>query len=147
MIKYDKLLSFQAASSPSVCLSAWNNSTPTGIIFMKLHFGGGVLKPGKKYSSPYTIGRKLEALDQAKICSRQRNQHVHSRQRIAPVSYCQPDQECNVKTNNLRQWSTWYKLHLFYNTFIIILYMFRALHAHHQEGELYWCSICYRHSQ
>ena len=39
------------------------------------------------------------------------------------------------------------KLALFYNTFIIILYMFRALYAHHQEAELYWCSIWYRHSQ
>ena len=28
-------------------------------------------------------------------------------------------------------------LALFYNTFIIILYMFRALYAHHQEVELY----------
>jgi len=25
--------------------------------------------------------------------------------------------------------------------------MFRALYAHHQEVELYWCSIWYRHSQ
>jgi len=25
--------------------------------------------------------------------------------------------------------------------------MFPALHAHHQEVELYWCSIWYRHSQ
>jgi len=25
--------------------------------------------------------------------------------------------------------------------------MFRALHDHHQEAELYWCSIWYRHSQ
>jgi len=25
--------------------------------------------------------------------------------------------------------------------------MFRALYAHHQEVELYWCSICYRHSE
>ena len=32
-----------------------------------------------------------------------------------------------------------------YKAFIIILYMFRALHAHHQEFELYWC-IWYRHS-
>jgi len=24
--------------------------------------------------------------------------------------------------------------------------MFRALYAHHQEVELYWCSIWYRHS-
>ena len=36
---------------------------------------------------------------------------------------------------------------LFYNMFIIILYMFQALYAHHQEVELYWCSIWYRHSQ
>ena len=35
-------------------------------------------------------------------------------------------------------------LALFYNTFIIILYMFRASHAHHQEVELYRCSIWYR---
>jgi len=27
---------------------------------------------------------------------------------------------------------------------IMILYMFRALYAHHQEVELYWCSIWYR---
>jgi len=25
--------------------------------------------------------------------------------------------------------------------------MFRALYSHHQEAELYWCSIWYRHSQ
>jgi len=25
--------------------------------------------------------------------------------------------------------------------------MFRELYAHHQEVELYWCSIWYRHSQ
>jgi len=25
--------------------------------------------------------------------------------------------------------------------------MFRADYAHHQEFELYWCSIRYRHSQ
>jgi len=25
--------------------------------------------------------------------------------------------------------------------------MFRALYAHHQVVELYWCSIRYRHSQ
>jgi len=25
--------------------------------------------------------------------------------------------------------------------------MFRRLYAHLQEGELYWCSIWYRHSQ
>ena len=48
---------------------------------------------------------------------------------------------------NLRQWATWYTLDLFYNTFIIILYVFRALYAHHQEVELYWCSIWYRYSQ
>jgi len=29
----------------------------------------------------------------------------------------------------------------------MILYMFRALYAHHQEDELYWCSIWYCHSQ
>jgi len=40
-----------------------------------------------------------------------------------------------------------YTLTLFYNTFIIILYMFRGLYAHHQEAELYWCSIWYRHSE
>jgi len=28
----------------------------------------------------------------------------------------------------------------------MILYMFRALYAHHQEVELYWCSIWYGHS-
>ena len=48
---------------------------------------------------------------------------------------------------NLRQWPTWYTLALCYNAFLIILYMFRALYAHHQEVELYWCSIWYRHSQ
>ena len=48
---------------------------------------------------------------------------------------------------NLRQWPTWYTLALFYNKFIIILYMFRALYAHHQEVELYWYSIWYRHAQ
>jgi len=29
----------------------------------------------------------------------------------------------------------------------MIPYMFRALYAHHQEVELYWCSIWYRQSQ
>jgi len=44
----------------------------------------------------------------------------------------------------LRQWPTWCTLALFYNTSTTILYMFRALYAHHQEVELYWCSIWYR---
>ena len=44
----------------------------------------------------------------------------------------------------LRQWPTWCTLASFYNTSTTILYMFRALHAHHQEAELYWYSICYR---
>jgi len=35
-------------------------------------------------------------------------------------------------------------LALFYNTFFIILYMFRALYVHHQEVESHWCSIWYR---
>ena len=48
---------------------------------------------------------------------------------------------------NLIQWPTWYTLALLYNTFIIILYMFRALYAHRQEVKLYWRSIWYRHSQ
>ena len=46
--------------------------------------------------------------------------------------------------NKLRQWPTWCTLALFYNMSTTILYMFRALHAHHQEVELYWCSIWYR---
>ena len=52
----------------------------------------------------------------------------------------------NKKTSQyaLRQWPTWYTLALFYNTSTTILYMFRALHAHHQEVELYWWSIWYR---
>ena len=45
-----------------------------------------------------------------------------------------------LRLNIILEWPTWYTLALFYNTFIIILYMFRALYAHHQEGELYWCS-------
>ena len=52
-----------------------------------------------------------------------------------------------IPSFSLRQWPTWYTNTLFYNTFIINLYMFRALYAHHQEVELYWCSIWYRHSQ
>ena len=44
----------------------------------------------------------------------------------------------------LRQWPNCYTTALFYNTFIIIIYMFRALYDHHQEVELYWCSIWYR---
>ena len=36
-------------------------------------------------------------------------------------------------------------LYFILHMFIIILYMFRALYAHHQEVELYWC-IWYRHS-
>ena len=54
---------------------------------------------------------------------------------------------CLTRNSNLKQLPTWYTLASFYNTFIIILYMFRALYAHHQEVELYWCSIWYRHSQ
>ena len=42
---------------------------------------------------------------------------------------------------SLRQWTTSYTIALFYNMFIMILYMFRALYVHHQEAELYWCSI------
>jgi len=51
---------------------------------------------------------------------------------------------CWTAKLHLRQWPTWCTLALFYNTFIAFLYMFRALHAHHQEVELYWCSIWYR---
>ena len=43
-----------------------------------------------------------------------------------------------------RQRPTWCTIALFYNTSTTILYIFRALHAHHQEVELYWCSIWYR---
>ena len=53
----------------------------------------------------------------------------------------------NILLNKRRQWPTWCKLALFYNTSTTILYMFRALHTHHQEVELFWCSIWYRHSQ
>ena len=35
---------------------------------------------------------------------------------------------------------------LFYNKFIIHLYMFRALYAHHQEVEIVLYSIWYRHT-
>ena len=38
---------------------------------------------------------------------------------------------------NLRQWPTSYTFALFYNTFIIILYMFRALYTHHKAFKLY----------
>ena len=51
---------------------------------------------------------------------------------------------CVPKLSVLRQWPTWCTLALFYNTSTTILYMFRTLHAHHQETELYWCSIWYR---
>jgi len=34
---------------------------------------------------------------------------------------------------------------LFYNKFIIRLYMFRALCAHHQEVKIVLYSICYHH--
>ena len=47
-------------------------------------------------------------------------------------------------SRKLRQWPTWCTLALFYNTSTTILYMLRALYAHHQEVELYWCSIWYR---
>jgi len=36
---------------------------------------------------------------------------------------------------------------LLYYTSIMILYMFRALYAHHQEAELCRCIIWYRNSQ
>ena len=49
----------------------------------------------------------------------------------------------NKSNLKLKQWPTWYTLALFYNTSIAILYVFRALHAHHQEVELYWCNIWY----
>ena len=45
---------------------------------------------------------------------------------------------------NFRQWPTWYTFSSFCNTFIIILYTFRALYAHHQEAGLCWCSIWLR---
>ena len=35
---------------------------------------------------------------------------------------------------------------LFYNKFIILLYMFRALCAHHREVKIVLCSIWYRHN-
>ena len=35
---------------------------------------------------------------------------------------------------------------LFYNKFIICLYMFRALCAHHQEVKIILCSIWYHHT-
>ena len=35
---------------------------------------------------------------------------------------------------NLRQWPTWYTIIVFYNTFIIILYMFRALYCSSSGG-------------
>jgi len=35
---------------------------------------------------------------------------------------------------------------LFYNKFIICLYMFRALCAHHQEVKIVLQNICYRHT-
>ena len=49
----------------------------------------------------------------------------------------------NTKTPKLRQWPTWFTRALFYNTLIILLYMFRALLVHHQETKLYRCSIWY----
>jgi len=36
---------------------------------------------------------------------------------------------------------------LFYNKFIVFLYMFRALCAHHQEVKIILYSIWYRHTQ
>jgi len=36
---------------------------------------------------------------------------------------------------------------LFYNKFIISLYMFRALRAHHQEVKIVLYSIWYRHTE
>ena len=36
---------------------------------------------------------------------------------------------------------------LFYNKFIICLYMFRALCAHHQEVKIVLYSIFYRHTE
>ena len=39
---------------------------------------------------------------------------------------------------------TWCTLALFFNMSTTILYMFRELHAHHQDVELYWYSIWYR---
>jgi len=36
---------------------------------------------------------------------------------------------------------------LFYNKFIICLYMFRALCAHHQEVKIVFCSIWYHHTE
>ena len=39
-------------------------------------------------------------------------------------------------TGNLRQWPTWYTLALFYNTFIIILYMFRECRALYNQRDV-----------
>ena len=36
---------------------------------------------------------------------------------------------------------------VFYNKFIIFLYMFRALRAHHQEVKIVLYSICYHHTE
>jgi len=36
---------------------------------------------------------------------------------------------------------------LFYNKFIICLYMFRALCAHHHEVKMVLYSICYHHTE
>ena len=92
-------------------------------------------------------------------CPRLCVQHTHGQlviicKKLPVIAPCGRDkrQDCALRESityliHLRQWPTWYTLALFYNTFIIIHYMFRALYAHHQEVELYWCSIWYCHSQ
>jgi hypothetical protein len=75
---------------------------------------------------------------------------LHHQNRLTCVQQLSPKIRhisTSIHSINLRQWPTWYTIALFYNTFIIILYMFRGLYTHHQEVELYWCSIWYRHSQ
>ena len=46
--------------------------------------------------------------------------------------YVVPTGKLSIMIRKLRQWPTWCTLALFYDTSTTVLYMFRALHAHHQ---------------
>jgi len=59
------------------------------------------------------------------VCSWQ--QKVDQHEKI--ISEAFRVQEMVNISSHLRQWPTWYTLALFYNKFIIILYMFRALYV------------------
>ena len=71
----------------------------------------------------------------------------HNNDAELPSAYlyvCLVSERYETASIKLKEWPTWCTLALFYNTSTTILYMFQALHAHHQEAKLHLCSIWYR---